>query len=318
MPALMAHFSLAKNLKSQSGIISPHSFYLGAQGPDPYFYYGRVKIKKRKNILNQRDYGSLLHHEDYSLTLETWIKEVWLHPELPFLKDYVKGLMLHYSLDSLAHPFVTYRGGWSYCLEEKELYRMAHLSYETLLDVSLIKARHLSYSTSYPLKIKGVLLKTISQEWMVVSHKSNLGINIQAKTFLQAYKDYKFYLSYANGIYPLSKELHKLLYGERSRPYCLAYPHNLKKYEGIDFLNLQHEKWLDPIIGLEHHESYLDLESLAGTLYFKLIKLLEEPKNDKELDQEVTSLTRRLNHDGMLKGQVRHFGSPVWQEKEEK
>jgi hypothetical protein len=53
-------------------------------------------------------------------------------------------------------------------------------------------------------------------------------------------------------------------------------------------------------------------------LYFKLIKLLEEPKNDKELDQEVTSLTRRLNHDGMLKGQVRHFGSPVWQEKEEK
>jgi hypothetical protein len=47
MPAIITHYTFAKEANGGA----PHPFlealYLGAQGPDPFFFYGQYPFKKR-------------------------------------------------------------------------------------------------------------------------------------------------------------------------------------------------------------------------------------------------------------------------------
>lgn len=80
---------------------------LGAQGPDPFFYYRFWPWIKDKPAV---EVGDKIHHELCGPFLLDMIQSVQRDSN-PLLKAYVIGFVTHHLLDRNAHPYINYRSG---------------------------------------------------------------------------------------------------------------------------------------------------------------------------------------------------------------
>jgi hypothetical protein len=81
---------------------------LGAQGPDPFFYYRFWPwIKEKPAVL----VGDKIHHESCGPFLLDMIQAVRNDTNHPLMKAYVIGFVTHHLLDRNAHPYINYRSG---------------------------------------------------------------------------------------------------------------------------------------------------------------------------------------------------------------
>jgi hypothetical protein len=124
MPAITTHYSFALEMGKLFPSAYPEARYLGAQGPDPFFFYGQFPWKKRKNKKEIDAYGSLLHHIDIA-TRSTPLSSKFMRrreKDKELLFAYIEGLFLHYVLDRDCHPYIFPKAGFSALPEEKAFY----------------------------------------------------------------------------------------------------------------------------------------------------------------------------------------------------
>jgi hypothetical protein len=133
-------------LKSQAPLV-----WLGAQGPDPFFFYGRAPFKKRLGRDSFNHFGSTLHNQAPHKSLWPLIQHGWFGPHADdTTRAYVIGALTHYVLDRTCHPYVFYRSGFDEHGSLTEHYNADHARLEVAIDAALVKKLNLNPKVYQP------------------------------------------------------------------------------------------------------------------------------------------------------------------------
>lgn len=113
MPNIWTHIFFAEDAcKSLSYDIhdSPyrHTLFLGAQGPDPFFYYQFWPWLSAQKT--GHDIGNALHTKECGPFLMYLIEKA--NKQSDETKAYVTGFITHHFLDRHTHPYIHYRAGY--------------------------------------------------------------------------------------------------------------------------------------------------------------------------------------------------------------
>ncbi len=300
MPAALTHYLFAK--QNEENIPDEGAFLLGAQGPDPFFFYGLVPWRKKADPLKIRGYGENLHHGDFSAIYARMAD--FAHQKDGVEKDvlisYLKGLWAHYSLDRVCHPYIFYRSGFDENGELKGHYGYAHKVFEALLDAAL-KKKHRLPLPSAAMKLSKNKAKAISAMWKAGSPEL-----LEKDTFYEAWRDYCSVESFLQSRTGWKRIIWKAL-GKENVLYAFSYPVFLKNKETLDVLNLKKAIWKNPVTGLSHSSSIPEMFEEAKKLYRKGVKAIDESKSVDGVSALLLSLEKGIDHDGCLWGKKKTY-----------
>lgn len=82
-------------------------YLFGCQGPDFFYYHNFFPWKKNKSAVML---GSRIHHEKCGLFFRESLKYLKNNPK-PKIIVYVMGLIIHWCLDRITHPYINYISG---------------------------------------------------------------------------------------------------------------------------------------------------------------------------------------------------------------
>ena len=113
MPNIWTHIDFAEEVVHELGWVPKTNeekayLRLGAQGPDPFFYYRFWPwIKEKPGV----EVGDKIHNEACGPFLLNMIEVAGKDPENRLLTAYVLGFATHHLLDRNTHPYINYRSG---------------------------------------------------------------------------------------------------------------------------------------------------------------------------------------------------------------
>ena len=102
MPSVLTHYGFNKDVLDNKVkfLKGNEDIYLaGAQGPDPFFFYGIVPFLRAKNGSEVRNFGSKLHKMDPAEVFRFFFEYANDRKEKDVLYSYILGAGLHYILD---------------------------------------------------------------------------------------------------------------------------------------------------------------------------------------------------------------------------
>lgn len=134
--ALDVYNNLELNQVRQAIAKHPKAYLLGSNGPDLFFYYNVYPWLDQTLNKQVAHYGNRVHEEHINRFYQVavaFIQSLPSGPRKDILIAYLAGHLMHWSLDSIAHPFVFYRSGK---LEGDTKYW--HYRYESMIDALMI------------------------------------------------------------------------------------------------------------------------------------------------------------------------------------
>lgn len=304
MPGILVHYSFALKAISSKEEANKEAVYLGAQGPDPFFYFGQTPIKKRNDADLITGLGGALHHSDIAPIYLSLINYAKKNENKDLLLAYIDGLFMHYSVDSTFHPYVFSQSGFDDKGELDKYYSWSHMAYESLLDVQWGNKLGTFINPVKAIKIKNEeTVKAISLMWFNV-----VGKPLTKDSYYEAWVDFcastKMFYS-PTGI----KRIFFRLAGKHSSLMGLSYPHRLKKFEPLDQLNETNREWPNCVSGEKRKDSVASLweEALAKEALFQ--KAVYE---DSLSIDELESLVNKIDHDGFPLQAKKKFFDLAW------
>lgn len=292
MPNLFAHHLLIKKLYSakvtENSFMSGNfeSLALGTQGPDPLFYEGVMPIRAVRPRLAKAKLGNKLHRSDGSRFMALLLEQIKSEPEAAtdVFRTFVFGQFCHYILDKTCHPYIYYMSGFD---EEGKLtgrYHYEHAHFESELDVclALLNGMEDELKTPYVLFPDDTeLLKTI-EPGMLGAITEFFDRSLPEDYYENAVRNMRTMVKIVNKApEAVMKVLGKSIFGGLRLP----------RTADRRVLNPDREKWLDPVTGEEHHESFQDL--------FDQALQTVEAAYDRVLAQGLTMETLRPYYDGL-------------------
>lgn len=218
---------------------------LGAQGPDPFFYYNFWPWIKNEPVNN---IGMILHTKDCGAFLMDLIeraKDMDRH-----VQGYVFGFVTHHILDRNAHPYIHYRSGYK---------GNDHQKLEVLIDTLMMEKYHnlktwkapvykeINVGYSFNKEITNLLHETIKEHYPEVDQNS-------AAYIQKAYRDMKLALKLIADPYGWKNVILK--------PLVSSYSHQPIK-NNVDYLNLKNTTWHHPATNEPSSKSFIDLYDQA-------------------------------------------------------
>ena len=268
--------------------------WLGSQGPDPFFFYGRAPFKTRLAKSSMNQFGSLLHNQPPHQSIWPLIKHGWLGPKADDVtKAYVLGALTHYVLDRTCHPYVFYRSGFDEQGSLTEHYNADHAKLEVEIDLALIHQLRLTSSMYQPkvtLQVDSVSLQSISQLYFQAFPKQ-----VNHEAFQQAVEDMKATYKFLYHGSWLNRLLVIIIAGQRSLPFSLIHPHKIHPERSKVVLNLQHQSWRHPVTGVASKESVMNLIEKSEQLIDDIMKALDQNKVD---ESKIKSWSQGIDYDG--------------------
>jgi hypothetical protein len=251
--------------------------WLGSQGPDPFFFYGRAPFKSRLAKTSMNQFGSSLHNQPPHQSIWPLIKHGWLGSKADDVsKAYVLGAITHYVLDRTCHPYVFYRTGFDEQGSLTDHYNADHAKLEVEIDLALIHHLRLSSTTYQPkltLKVDPVSLQSVSQLYFQAFPKQ-----VSHEAFQQAVEDMKATYKFLYHGFWLNRLLVIIIAGKRSLPFSLIHPHKINPERSKLVLNLYHKSWRHPVSGVGSKESFLNLIENSETLIDEISQALLQNK----------------------------------------
>ena len=114
MPSILTHYYFIKDSNKEKFTFLENEekvMYLGAQGVDPFYYYGNILNRFNKKEVN--DFAKYIHTKECLSLYIHFINEANKlskeHKDLVY--SYIYGLLNHYVLDRVTHPFIFYFSG---------------------------------------------------------------------------------------------------------------------------------------------------------------------------------------------------------------
>ena len=315
MPAVTTHYSFALDVMKDPGRTYKEACLVGAQGTDPFFFFGRVPWIKREHGPSVASTGPLVHHMDFTLVYKALMEYANDSPDKELLYSHIEGLFLHYVLDRTCHPYVFSLTGNNDGKKEHKVFSVAHIGFETVLDC-LIGHRYntFTFRPQKMLKIDEVQLKAISKMWAYAIGKTLKLEGFDDDSYYHAVKDYQRVLRITNTPHFFSKILVRFM-GKISEPYAMHIPARVpKKYRDIDFLNEKREPWPHPAWGDESTKSFMDLWQDAKDLYEEVLLLLADAKRGVDIEEKLRAFIANIDHDGDHPGDIKKHFKICWPE----
>lgn len=277
MPGYITHYLLGEKLLKENedftkGDVSlRQAFLLGCQGPD-IFLYKKSLIKTSNDIHLSRINAPIKYMTEYALKQNDGTKELLL--------AYIKGYLTHFSLDSVAHPFV-------YCQQyhEKEQQGLDD-SYENFLHRRLEGAID-------------IVMARFVLEMQAITFKPYKALNAKKEVKTEIAKMYEYALSKVFNISFKAKEIAGCFTRQRMAAQVVYSPYGIKKtliaafetllrkkheysvmcytlldFSNIDVMNEGKKEWANPFDkSVKSDYSFYELYDLA---FHKAVSLFEK------------------------------------------
>jgi hypothetical protein len=172
MPNALTHYTFAKEVQLDEG---EHldAAYLGAQGPDPFFFYGVISPLFRPKRQDVNSLGGVTQHGDVVPPYKAMMDYARMSPDKELLFAYIDGLFMHYVVDSACHPYIFYSSGFTDRPEDTAAvhhhYNYSHMCLEVTIDFLLAHERGTFQRIDKVLALSSSDLKTISRMWRQVN-----------------------------------------------------------------------------------------------------------------------------------------------------
>ncbi|MCG4436330.1 zinc dependent phospholipase C family protein [Erysipelothrix rhusiopathiae] len=263
----------------------PRAYLLGSNGPDILFYYKVFPWQDQELNKIVADYGGIVHRthvNDFYNQAVSFIKEMKDERRKTILIAFIAGHFQHWSLDSLAHPFVFYRGG-----EIAGATRYWHFRYESMLDslmVTYVKGRDMA-----SLKPKRFVDVDEEERRVIASFYQAMlvqvfGIYLEPLVIEEAICSFKKILNYLydphNIMTPVIQKL------ERKMAYPWAFSSHIVNSNidaRYDVLNLKRDTWSNPTnIDETSNETFMELYESSIVLGNECIGALNDALEHNE------------------------------------
>jgi hypothetical protein len=300
MPSLLTHHYFAslvieKYKKVMPFLLDHYSVVtLGAQGPDPLFFYGNAPFKGRKNSKKINDFGSELHANPHHLIDLLLLK----NDDLSNLElSYLLGALTHYVLDRTVHPYVFYHTGFDQAGNLVAPYQGAHAKFEVSIDAAVIVFYQLDQQVFHPEVTLGV-----SEEGLAVidaMYHKVYSESMDSGVFVHAVEDMKKTISFLYKPNIFKKSFIFMVTGKKSLPYNLIHPKNIDALMMKKLLNLEHASYQDPVTGNYFKTSFPEMVEESLRLIDQFISvLLQSATSKSEQKDALVSLLNAIDYDG--------------------
>ena len=276
--------------------------YLGAQGPDPFFFYGHAPFHSRKDTKAINTFGSFLHNHALPLTLGKLLNAFHAQPNEEAVAAYILGALTHYALDSTVHPYVFYRSGFDEKGQLTGRYGYDHARLEVAMDVALIQEKALDkkqYQPSVTLSFKQEELEKVSRLYARAYPDS-----LTERVFFNACQDMKASYQFLYDAGPLRKILVRIISGKYGLAHALIHPRSISPQWQKTVLNSTRVPWQFPETGKEVSLTFMELVTQAEEKMAHFIPLVTNAPTQEELSAWT------VDYDGKTVGsQQRYFQS---------
>ncbi|WP_042149232.1 zinc dependent phospholipase C family protein [Paucisalibacillus sp. EB02] len=302
MPNIWTHMLFCEDVVDTIGIsmsIPKHSYILnlGAQGPDPFFYFNFWPWIEDGPV---NHIGNLLHNEKCGEFLMDLIDEV--KDQSNEMKSYVFGFVTHHILDRNTHPYIHYRAGY-----EGNKHSKLEIIIDTLMmeryknlktwKTPVYKEIHLNRRIKH--EIAGLLYRTIKKHFPVVEQNS-------PKNIIKAFNDMKLALKLLadpNGW------KNKLL-----RSTVSSFSHQ-PIVDHTDFLNMERTTWYHSATREPSTKSFIDLYEQARIESIDIMKkVLEYWSKDESNREDLVKVLGEISYDTGLPLQLKkqnRYSDPI-------
>ena len=293
MPSSITHYLFALDALSDSSI-QKDVFFLGAQGPDTFFYYGyHPFIKKNKKIISS--FGTKLHDINLAKAYSFMVKyadENPLHKNM--ILSYVKGLFCHYVLDRATHPYIFYVTLFDNFQNNGKEYGRMHAYFETFVDVLYRQKYSYAGSTFQMIKCQKEDLLVLSRMFSALTKEMFPNYPLEDDSFYKAYKSFAFGLKtlYSkNGVKKsfFDSFMKKSLGNAMSHPKRV--PDDIIK---LDILNEQHRSWKNPVTGEKSSLSFEELTRIAERDFKEVVSSI----GNSDFNEFLEKFVRNTDHRG--------------------
>ncbi|GIO21614.1 zinc dependent phospholipase C family protein [Oceanobacillus sp. J11TS1] len=268
--------SLSSNLHNSS---NRQALFLGAQGPDPFFYYRFWPWLSNQKV--GQSIGNALHTEKCGPFLMYLIEKAQQASDET--KAYVMGFLTHHFLDRHTHPYIHYCAGYK---------GSKHQKLETIIDTKMALKHRQMELWKHPAYIEidvGKTLPTeISQLLDTSIRKFYPGLSYQLSDIQTAYQD----MIVAQKLFAdPSGWKNKLL-----KPFIQSYSHRPVN-ENIDYLNEEKVPWIHSATGEIHAESFEELYTTALDDIVSVLPVVTDYWNDptestkKQLNRRISNIS---------------------------
>lgn len=310
MPACLTHYIFAKNISSENKF--KNVFYLGAQGPDVFYFYGYGK--KRKNTEKVREFGRYLHKNDISNAYD-WLYKYALKyggANKEMLKTYIKGMFCHYVLDKNAHPYIYYRSGFPIKSDERVKYQYLHALFESRLDTLVAKQYKSFIKPKKILKVQKQNALAISRMFYVLASNYLKFEGIDEFSFYRAYKDMISVTSFLFSKSGFKNILFKMFFN-KNLIFAMSAPRKVKDVNSCDYFNNQKHDWLNPVTGEKCDLSFDEICQNARKDYFEVLEILQNYADNKNAKKQLAKFINEITHEGFKVGAIKtHFNLLWW------
>lgn len=314
MPAAQDHWRFCLSaLGKDSAYAGPET--LGTQGPDPFYFFGLLPWRGRRERKKAHALADWLHGagpEEVFVPLARAASELSKDTEaqgLPGAENrwpFLAGLLFHFLLDRAVHPWVYWNSGFSAPDAPDPASSARHARFEAALDAvgidSIMEACTASEGAALALAPPR-LVCAARKEWLSGADELFLkafpGRYVKGM-YPEAWQDMTAALYFLWDPHRWKRFLAEALGAGNSLPRGMIRPVTGKDRGNFDFRNERREPWLDPGTGETRRDSARDLAALAAGEAKELIRVLEGIA-EGSLEADAPAYLRLLgtrNHEG--------------------
>ncbi len=291
MPSILTHYFFVNDcinenysfLKNEKEIA-----LLGAQGTDPFYFYGNLLKRLDKKEVN--DFASLIHNDNPFELYKHFINEANKMDDVhrDFIFSYLFGLLNHYVLDRTIHPYVFYSSGID------GNYLVDHQRFETNMDVLLRLYKGDYIAPHNTIKVDKNDVDEISRLYYLYSENNNL--SLEEDTFNKAYNDLYNIQKLVYSKTGLKKWILNTFF-KKSSANRISMPKRIE--DGIDYLNTNKNLWQHPNKNFKMSLSIFELMDYAQKEFNKLGKILLNAYNHLDYENDLKKFIDNINHCGI-------------------
>lgn len=305
MPNLITHALHAQKVFDRKGMVmdknSFDAYIIGSSGPDfLFFYFTKRSLKNRDFTINKA--GSRLHITNINKQYEAMVK-AYHNLDDPneklIAKNYIKGHTLHWRLDSMFHPYVVYESGWN---------STNHHYIESYLDMLFLDCYYNSsikdFSTYEICESSEVVKKVIGKIYQVVL-KEALDLTVSQDDIIQSLNSWHTIQKFLYSPNGKKRRLLEKIEPKKGLVTSLMVPYY--NDSNIDYLNLSHQTYANPVSGEQFRYSMIELMDLAVEKGDHLLELVDQALDDNTQEPLLNYIDNITYANGVNGEQKRHY-----------
>ena len=322
MPATITHAFFAKDVydilpQDVKKRINPKRIKMFGQGMDSLLFYNLVSFSSGKDIRKFNHYFHRNNTREYFINLLEYAKDNDFTDNYD-LNSYISGMICHYVLDSIMHPYIYYKTGYfNKNRPSTYKYNNIHHFMEVFIDNDMVRRRTNGNPYKFPIgdfcfdldhRFSTKLKKAIDYSFLKTYSIKNMN-EIYFKSLKQMKRDI---MLFRRDPYGIKKGIYKFIdtFTPKScfRFEAVSYHYPLE--DRHNFLNNEHKLWRNPCIyDMTSTESFVDLYLKAIKQAKVLICASFDYINGKdiELDKIFTNLSYLTGLNCSEKKELKYF-----------